>query len=93
MLTFSCGRWVNIEIPETLDPTWSAVDRAHYAASMAKALALGYSNPRAAQLAEALTVIMRYPDTSYDSFFMAELVKLRDCEPAAHAPKDLAGTT
>lgn len=76
MLTFVGGKWVEIDMPNYLDPTWSAVDRAHFAAAFVKARGLGLSNPQS--LAEGLVTLLRYPDTSYDSVFMKKLLDLRD---------------
>ncbi len=60
-LVFSQGRWVSVKLPLAHDPAWTESDMWYYAVSWVAAVARGFSETRAEQIAEAVVSKRLYP--------------------------------
>lgn len=78
MIVFVGGKWIQVEVPSYLDPSWSESDRVLYATALEKARAMGEARPHG--VAEAIVTIARYPGTSFDSSLMDRILSVRDSE-------------
>ncbi len=60
-LVFSQGRWVSVKLPPAHDPAWTDSDFWFYAVTWAAAVARGFAEGRAEQIAEATVSKRLYP--------------------------------
>ena len=71
------NQWLQVAIPNGLDPLWLNSDIFHYAAMFVAAQEKGFSQSRAEQLAEALVNRRLYPGIVYHSDLEKDLAHLQ----------------
>jgi len=71
------NQWIQVAIPDGLDPLWLNGDIFHYAAMFVAAQEKGFSQSRAEQLAEALVNRRLYPGIVYHSDLEKDLAHLQ----------------
>ena len=65
VLVFSRGKWVNIPLPCIVDRAWTAQHNLVYATVAEQFMVKGFSEPKAAQLAEAYVYKQLCPGLKY----------------------------
>jgi len=73
VLVFSRGKWANIPLPHIVDRMWSPQHNFIYATVAQQFLLKGFSEARAAQLAEAYVYKQLCPGLTYDRALEQEL--------------------
>jgi hypothetical protein len=74
VLVFSRGKWLNIALPHVVDRMWSPQHNFIYATVAQQFVVKGFSEARAAQLAEAYVYKQICPGLKYDRALEQELI-------------------
>lgn len=76
VLVFSRGKWLNIPLPHIVDRMWSPQHNFIYATAAQQFVVKGFSEARAAQLAEAYVYKELCPGLKYDRSTEKDLQEL-----------------
>lgn len=72
-LGFMNGKWIDIQMPSPMDKTWSQDDCFTYISIFIKSRKMGLKEERAAQLAEAAIMKMKYDGLRYEPSLEKEI--------------------
>jgi hypothetical protein len=72
-VVFSKGRWISVNLPIGRDSSWTVSSEWIYANAWAAGVALGMTEERAEQVAEAIVMQLLYPGVEYDKCLTADM--------------------
>lgn len=72
-LGFMNGKWIEIQMPSPIDKTWSKDDKFTYISIFIKCRKMGLKEEKAAQLAEAAVMKMKYDGLRYEPALEKEI--------------------
>ena len=78
VLVFSRGKWLNIALPHIVDRMWTTEQTFVYATAVQQFVVRGFSEVRAAQLAEAYVYKQACPGLKYDRPLEEEIQSLSE---------------